>query len=171
MENVQADIDKLESAINTFFRTLKRPTTWSDTLVRAKVDIDRPSASILHVLTTHTGTPFRVNDLAEIMGVEAPSITRKTQDLEKAGLVERRPDPNDRRATYVTTTAKGRTVAKRIWQARLDDITKILGGWSPHDRQEFIRLFERFGHDLAAQHNFCAGQTAFKTSPHSKKGA
>ena len=46
--------------------------------------------------------------------VEAPSMCRLVDRLERDGLVERRADPGDRRATRVHISAEGRRVAAEV---------------------------------------------------------
>jgi DNA-binding MarR family transcriptional regulator len=73
----------------------------------------RPSSSglshgMLSLLSTIARQgPLRPSDLARIEVVAAPTITRAVADLEGRGLVERRADPDDRRAFFVTATDAG----------------------------------------------------------------
>lgn len=52
-------------------------------------------------------------ELARRQRVEAPTVCRMIDRLERDGLVERRPDPGDRRATRVHLTGPGRALASR----------------------------------------------------------
>jgi DNA-binding MarR family transcriptional regulator len=52
-------------------------------------------------------------ELSRRQRVEAPTMSRMVDRLERDGLVERRPDPGDRRASRVALTAAGRAVARR----------------------------------------------------------
>ena len=52
--------------------------------------------------------------LAETMGIEGPSLVRLLDNLERGGLVERRPSPTDRRANTLHLTAKARPLLKTI---------------------------------------------------------
>ncbi len=56
------------------------------------------------------GEGVRQNTLAERIGVEGASLVRVLDDLAAAGLVTRRPDPNDRRAIALYLTDRGRLV-------------------------------------------------------------
>jgi DNA-binding MarR family transcriptional regulator len=47
--------------------------------------------------------------LAQQLGIDRTVMTYLLDDLERAGLVERRPDPADRRARRVAATPEGRT--------------------------------------------------------------
>jgi DNA-binding MarR family transcriptional regulator len=78
--------------------------------------------------------------LAARLGIDRTVMTYLLDDLVKAGLVERRQDPGDRRTRLVVATEHGRTV--------LDDLDKrfaraeqhILGGLSPGDQAAFRAL-------------------------------
>jgi DNA-binding MarR family transcriptional regulator len=54
------------------------------------------------------GGPRRLNDLADRMAVSAPTASRAVDALVELGLVERVPDPTDRRALQIDVTAAGR---------------------------------------------------------------
>src|SRR5579862_4539501 len=49
-------------------------------------------------------------ELASHLGVDRTVMTYLLDDLEKAGLVERRPDPADRRARRIAATEAGRVL-------------------------------------------------------------
>ncbi len=51
--------------------------------------------------------PQSVSDLASAERVRPQSMAQTVADLEADGLVERRPDPDDRRRALVTPTAQG----------------------------------------------------------------
>ncbi|UTT85978.1 MarR family transcriptional regulator [Vibrio pelagius] len=53
--------------------------------------------------------PIRLTDLAEEMQVTKPSATTMVQRLERKGLVERLPSPEDARSKLVVLTAKAET--------------------------------------------------------------
>lgn len=58
--------------------------------------------------------PARQTELIEVLDSDSPTMTRMVQRLEKAGLVERVPDPTDRRAGLVCTTAASETLRLEI---------------------------------------------------------
>lgn len=61
--------------------------------------------SALAAIDTHG--PISLKALAEHEGVAPPSITKVLAILEDDGLVEREASPEDRRVSFVQTTAKG----------------------------------------------------------------
>jgi DNA-binding MarR family transcriptional regulator len=81
--------------------------------------------------------------IAEQLGIDRTVMTYLVDDLEDAGLVERRPDPADRRARRVGLTAKG----SKVFTAASDRITEVeravLGSLSDADAEVFRRLLVR----------------------------
>ncbi|HEX3714567.1 MAG TPA: MarR family winged helix-turn-helix transcriptional regulator [Trebonia sp.] len=78
--------------------------------------------------------------LAARLGIDRTVMTYLLDDLASAGLVERRPDPGDRRTRLVVATGHGRAVL-----ASLDDRfavaeQHILGALAPADRAQFRAL-------------------------------
>lgn len=88
---------------------------------------------------------------ADQLDVEPITLCRMVDRLEEAGLVERRPDPNDRRARRLHLTDKSRQKLARL-RERLDGLVdEILVGLSEAEREEFRRLLTVVRSNLAAQ--------------------
>ena len=62
--------------------------------------------------------PLSMGELAEHLYCDASNVTGIVDRLEGRGLVERKPDPNDRRVKRLVLTPQGRT----LWQAHHDRI-------------------------------------------------
>jgi DNA-binding MarR family transcriptional regulator len=56
--------------------------------------------------------PMPMSELASMLTVDPPNLTPVVDDLERAGLVERRPHPTDRRVRLVVATAEGAALAR-----------------------------------------------------------
>ena len=88
---------------------------------------------------------------AELLDVEPITLCRMVDRLEDAGLVERRADPDDRRARRLHLTAKSREKLTRL-RERLDEmVDEMLAGLSAGEREEFARLLTVVRTNLAAQ--------------------
>lgn len=57
--------------------------------------------------------PMRQGELAHRLEVEGPTLVRLLDQMEAAGLVERRPDPDDQRAKVIHPTDVGTATAER----------------------------------------------------------
>ena len=66
------------------------------------------------IILLRRGEAIGQGELAEEMGIEGPSLVRLIDLLEKESLVERREDPNDRRAKLLFLTSKGKAKADKI---------------------------------------------------------
>ena len=58
--------------------------------------------------------PITINDMARHFGFKPPSLVPVVDILEKQGLIERRPDENDRRKTMLVIRQKGVDLLKKI---------------------------------------------------------
>jgi MarR family transcriptional regulator for hemolysin len=73
------------------------------------------------------GDGVRQNVLAERCGIEGASLVRIIDELTKSGLVERRPDPVDRRANALYLTEKGRRITAEV-ETELEELRqRVLG--------------------------------------------
>lgn len=90
--------DRLHSASIHLLRGLRR--------VDDRSGLSAPRLSALSVVVF--AGPLRLGDLARAEQVRAPTMTRLVQELEREGLVRRRPDPQDARASRIEATAKGK---------------------------------------------------------------
>src|SRR6185312_16251533 len=70
--------------------------------------------------------PRRITELAETQGVTQPAMTGLIGRLVTGGLVERAPDPVDRRGVLVTVTADGAAVLAARRAARAAALADLL---------------------------------------------
>jgi DNA-binding MarR family transcriptional regulator len=70
-------------------------------------------------------------------------MTKRLDRLVAAGLVERRPDPTDRRGTLVRLSRKGRACIDRALEAHIANEERLLGPLSAVDRRSLDRLLRR----------------------------
>jgi DNA-binding MarR family transcriptional regulator len=81
--------------------------------------------------------------IAERLGLDRTVMTYLIDDLEKARLVERRPDPADRRARQVLLTAKGKKSFREATD-RIEQVERaVLAGLSDEDAGLFRELLNR----------------------------
>jgi DNA-binding MarR family transcriptional regulator len=81
--------------------------------------------------------------LARRLGVDRTVMTHLIDDLERAGLVERRPDPADRRARRIVVTEPGGALLA-VLDRRLADVEDVvLGPLDPAERRTLRALLSR----------------------------
>lgn len=82
--------------------------------------------------------------LAQHLGVDRTVMTYLLDSLAEAGLVERRPDPADRRARRIVATARGRALLDELGgQLRAAEDQLLAGLDDDADRQAFRALLQR----------------------------
>jgi len=127
--------DTLVEAFWSVARQLRRAA--ADSL--AQWDISPSQARALGVLARHEGA--RLSELAEHLHIAARSATEVVDGLEAKGLVQRRPDSHDRRATLVEPTRRGAELNATIQAARGTEAERVFAQLSETDRA-------RLGHIL-----------------------
>jgi MarR family transcriptional regulator for hemolysin len=87
--------------------------------------------------------------LAELAEVDAMTMVRILDRMEADGLLERRPDPEDRRARCLYLTAKAKPLLAQIW--RLSDTTReeVFAGIGKSERDVFMSVLERVHDNLS----------------------
>jgi DNA-binding MarR family transcriptional regulator len=82
--------------------------------------------------------------LAHHLGVDRTVMTYLLDSLAEAGLIERHPDPADRRARKIVATARGRALLDRLGARLHAAEEQVLAGLdNDADRQAFRTLLQR----------------------------
>jgi DNA-binding MarR family transcriptional regulator len=95
------------------------------------------------VLSAAIGDPPRNQGaIGQDLGIDRTILTYLIDDLERAELVARRPDPADRRSRLVMATPKGH----ETWRVRREALqhveAHVLGGLAPEDGERFRGLLQ-----------------------------
>lgn len=90
----------------------------------------------------------RATDLAVRLGVGASALSRHIADLEEHGLVLRRPDPADRRASLISLTEAGHSEVRGSEQRRSELLQEALADWSEDEADKAALLLERLSQTL-----------------------
>jgi DNA-binding MarR family transcriptional regulator len=143
------DIVELERALTRISHLLTRVRRHDRAAAEAGVNVDRAGVPLLRILAE--GQPaLRLGELANRLGVEAPAVTRQVQRLERAGLVERVADPEDRRAQRVRATHAGREATDAIRAVGRKWMQEALSDWTPADMRALATLNHRMVDDFLA---------------------
>jgi DNA-binding MarR family transcriptional regulator len=133
--------------LQTVARSITQVRLHERLLRSAGVRLDRAGATLLFKLSAQ-GDALRVTDLAEILGVDTPTVTRKVQQLEREGMVIRQTDPDDGRASRIRLTPAGRRTIERVRRARRTWLERLLQEWDDDDLSALTDLLSRFAADL-----------------------
>jgi DNA-binding MarR family transcriptional regulator len=100
--------------------------------VVAELDLAPMQAKALHELNAEP--PISMRELAERLKSDPSNITGLVDRLEARGLVERRPDPNDRRIKGLALTPAGEKMRERLF-ARLYSAPSTVAHLSERDQR------------------------------------
>ncbi len=104
-------------------------------------DITPAHLRALRVLMRHG--VMRLSELSDHLRIAPRSTTQVIDALESRGLVQRRPDPGDRRATLVEVTEHGASVLDAIRAARGTEAERIFARLSQTDRADLARILRK----------------------------
>ena len=99
--------------------------TYADQRAR-QFGISRAQWGVLVRLDRSEG--LKQSELAEILDLQPISLTRLLDRLAKNGLIERRPDPNDRRANRLFLTPAARPLLEQLVKLGRDMMEHVLAG-------------------------------------------
>lgn len=136
--------DDEESLAETFWAVARRLRHQSKRTLEPW-EINPGHARALAVLMRHGAV--RLSTLAEHLRIAPRSATEVVDGLAERGLIERRPDPVDRRATLVALTGEGERVGEAIRVARAAEAERFFGALDPADRTELTRILRRLRDD------------------------
>lgn len=94
--------------------------------------------SVLHTLS-RVG-PCRLSDLVRTEQIKQPALTSAVARLERAGLIERRPDPCDGRASMLSLTADGQSSVSQRHAERVERLRSLMDRLSPADRTRLLSI-------------------------------
>ncbi|WP_165355120.1 MarR family winged helix-turn-helix transcriptional regulator [Nocardioides oleivorans] len=127
------DLRAIEAEVGTLIRRVKR-------VIGERAREVHPD---LHPMTffilTHLAKegPMRGADLSDAFGMDKGGVSRQVQALVDLGLVERMPDPEDRRAILLDASDEGRSRLEAMSRRRSDRFDERLGAWSDEDLATF----------------------------------
>jgi len=87
------ELDLVAASLQVLARAFNQARTHEQLLQDAGVRLDRAGSALLYKLYVHTDGSFRVSELAERLGIDAPAVTRKVQQLERLDSSHATPTP------------------------------------------------------------------------------
>jgi DNA-binding MarR family transcriptional regulator len=88
--------------------------------------------------------PRSAAQLAEDIGIDRSVVSRHATRLVQAGLIERLPDPADRRATLLSLTGPGSRAVQQMRGRLAGAFDEYLAAWPPDEAARFAASLRRF---------------------------
>jgi DNA-binding MarR family transcriptional regulator len=131
--------DTLSDAVRSVARRLRQASLAS----LARWDVTPSQFRALRALMRSGAAGLRPSELAGDLRIAPRSTTEVLDDLADKGLIERRPDPQDRRATLVALTERGAELGARIRAASGSETERVFDRLDPVDRAELARILHQ----------------------------
>ncbi|KRC49158.1 hypothetical protein ASE16_10235 [Leifsonia sp. Root227] len=114
------------------------------------VGVDLDTTAIVAVTMLARDGEQRASTLASRLHVGASAISKLTARLGTHGLIEKRQDPEDSRATLLRLSTTGTETAAALVAAGDAMMADLLRAWPERDRADFDRFLHRFRDDAVA---------------------
>jgi len=137
---ISPDIEVAEFAGQLFFRLWRASHTRTAEAL-ATIGLTPALFALLNVLGAREGAIQK--GLSSDLGIDPSAMVKLIDELEGAGLAERRRRAGDRRAWEVAITAKGRRTLERAKGLVMEVEDEVLGGLSAADRGQLLTLLRR----------------------------
>lgn len=115
-------------------------------------DLDRHAADygisdakleVLELLSCCSGRRACLYTLGDRLGVTRPNITKLVDGLERQGLVQRLPHPDDRRMVQAQLTPEGAAIAAGALPGRVMRLERIWGDLDDDELARLVSLLQR----------------------------
>jgi DNA-binding MarR family transcriptional regulator len=143
-----AALEQIQASMQIVAQSITQAKAHEHLIKVANVRLDRAGIGLLFKLHRSADSSLRITDLAELLGVDAPTVTRKVQQLERLGYVARETDPSDRRVSRIALTKSGRVTLERVLKAHRDRLVRLFGEWTKDELSNFGTLLARFAGEL-----------------------
>jgi MarR family transcriptional regulator, lower aerobic nicotinate degradation pathway regulator len=138
--SLSSDVEVAEFAGQLFFR-LWRASHTRVAQALPTIGLTPASFALLNVLGAREGAIQQ--QLSADMGIDPSTMVSLIDELESAGLAERRRRPGDRRAWEVAITPKGRRTLARARRLVTQVEDEVLSGLSAAERRQLLTLLRR----------------------------
>ena len=119
-----------------FPRVTRGMRRWHDRAIPAPTALSPRHVAALEEIR---GGPLTVGELASRLGLTRPTVSGVLAELDRAGLVERRPDPADRRRTIVQTIPGQAPLIGDWLDGAARPLARVLDKLTPAEQQAFLK--------------------------------
>ena len=151
--------DRLTSSVARLVRTGRHVSARAATQLYG----DLPSFGWAMLVPLERDGEQRCSALAHQLGVDVSVASRQISVLERLGYVERRPDPQDGRASLLGLTPAGADALTAARALRADWSPAALAGWDEADARLLSDLLDRLVSDLPTAGTGASARSAVPT--------
>jgi DNA-binding MarR family transcriptional regulator len=119
-----------------FPRVIRGMRRWQDRATPAPASLTSRHVAALDQIR---GGPLTVGELAVQLGLTLPTVSGVLADLDRAGLVDRRTDPADRRRTIVQITPGQENLIGRWLDGAAQPLARVLDKLTTSEQEAFLK--------------------------------
>jgi DNA-binding MarR family transcriptional regulator len=164
---IHAHLTRIQHALGVVARRAKDGALHQQLGRRVGCDLEATGYSTLARLRLADGCT--ISELADGLGMEVSTVSRRVNALEDRGLVQRETGTTDRRTAHPRLTEHGTDVATKLEHGWRDMLAEVAADWSEEDLETFALLFDRFAEDFEQYAR--ANTTRANTTRASRNGA
>ncbi len=139
------DLRRIEAEVGTLIRRVKRVMAERAREVHPEL---HPMTLLILMHLANEG-PMRGADLSDAFGMDKGGVSRQVQALVDLGLVERRPDAEDRRAILLAATDEARKRLDAVRRSRSDRFDERLAHWTDAEVATFAGQLAEYNRFLS----------------------
>ncbi|MGF3055926.1 MarR family winged helix-turn-helix transcriptional regulator [Microbacterium sp. YY-01] len=139
-------VGALEAEFGELFSRVRR--LYLDGAERVAPGLSPGAYKLLGMITWRA--PVTPSDLAERTLSDRSQVSRAIRELENHGLVQREPDPHDRRSFLLTTTDEGVRRIKHSREVDAERMIRALDDWSLSDIRQLTHMLGALAQVIAA---------------------
>ncbi|MFI7606297.1 MarR family winged helix-turn-helix transcriptional regulator [Micromonospora sp. NPDC049366] len=121
-------------------------------LLRQRRAVERPAVPVglvgILLQIDRLATGCHARELAARTRLDPSTVSRAVAALVSHGLVERRPDPTDKRASFLAVTPAGRAALSDTYGWYGEVLAKALATWTPGEVTAFTAALDRLTRDI-----------------------
>lgn len=140
-----ASLRMLEQEIGIMLRRIRRVMSERAQLVHP----DLNATAYLLVGALMESGPMRASALADTFDLDKGAVSRTVHQLLELGLIERKPDPEDGRASIVQISRSGARKLNAVAAQRREYFSGKLADWEPGDLEGLIASLAKYNAALA----------------------
>jgi DNA-binding MarR family transcriptional regulator len=143
------DVDTTGMAIFGRARRISRRLSAEIDPILKRYGLDGGQFYVLAALR-RAGPPFalRPTEIFRSLMISSGGLTNRLDRLEKAGLIRRRPSPEDARSELAELTSKGRRLIEEAFRADMAAEARLLTGLSAREREDLAGLLQKLSVSL-----------------------
>ncbi len=134
------EIEDLSRRMAALLPPIIREFTKRETHAFARGQISVPQMLILELLQ-HKPSCI-MSELASSLSITTSAVTGLIDRMERAGLVRRVRDPDDRRAIHIEATPKGAAMIREVLRQKERNFRQVLERLPAPRRRSYLRLLE-----------------------------